>query len=217
MQVICPFCRYRTEREVTEGEEISCPWCERSYQPLLGPDKAGQPPPVPVAVVLSEPSSSPSASLPRRRWTKTSIGFVLFWFGVILFMPAWSRWQEVQDKANSPPGVVLTAQGNVLKVVFSPDGQRLASGGGLYQPRRWVRGEINLWDPATGQCVLTFPGHPEKVIDLDFSPDGKRLASAGPDGVKVWDALTGKQLLTLRMQPHQEPWRVAFDPQGKRL
>src|SRR5207253_9725097 len=119
--------------------------------------------------------------------------------------------------ANSPPDDVRTAQGNVLKVVFSPDVQRLSSGSGLYQPRRWVRGEINIWDLATGQSVLTFPGHPEKVTYLDYSPDGKRLASAGPDGVKVWDALTGKQLLALRMQPHQEPWRVAFDPQGKRL
>ena len=54
-----------------------------------------------------------------------------------------------------------------------------------------MSGEINIWDPATGQCVLTFPGHPEKVTDLDFSPDGKRLASAGPDGVKVWGLSPG--------------------------
>src|SRR5262249_1587135 len=34
---------------------------------------------------------------------------------------------------------------------------------------------------------------------------------------KAWDAATGKQLFSLRMQPNEEPWRVIFDPQGERL
>ncbi|HEV3446529.1 MAG TPA: WD40 repeat domain-containing protein [Gemmataceae bacterium] len=219
MQVTCPTCRYRTEREVIEGEEISCPWCEGRYKPLLAPAEALQPP-VAASSVLSEWAAQALPLPPKRKWTFSAIfstAFVLFVLGVILIMPARSRWQEAQDKANSPPGLILTAQGQVLKVVFSPDGQRLVSGGGLYRPRKWVSGEIVVWDPSTGQSVLTFPGDAERVVDIDLSPDGKRLASAGPDGVKVWDTSTGQQLFRLRMPAHQEPWHVAFDPQGRRL
>ena len=50
-----------------------------------------------------------------------------------------------------------------------------------------------------------------------FSPDGKRLASAGHDRtVKVWDAATGQEILTLK--GHTGLCQsVAFSPDGKRL
>ena len=36
-------------------------------------------------------------------------------------------------------------------------------------------------------------------VSVAFSPDGKRLASAEPGGtVKVWDAGTGQEVLTLK-------------------
>src|SRR5262249_36365960 len=101
---------------------------------------------------------------------------------------------------------------------FSPDGKRLASAGGVYRGRhKWETGEITIWDPATGQRLLHFSGHPEGVTDINFSPDGQRLASASSDGVKIWDANSGKELLSLRMWPKEKPYRVAFDPRGTRL
>jgi WD40 repeat protein len=50
-----------------------------------------------------------------------------------------------------------------------------------------------------------------------FSPDGQRLASASEDGtVKVWDAATGQESLTLK--GHTEAvYSVAFSPDGQRL
>ena len=53
---------------------------------------------------------------------------------------------------------------------------------------------------------------------MAFSPDGKRLASAsaGDKTVKVWDAQTGQELLTLKGHTGSVS-SVAFSPDGKRL
>jgi WD40 repeat protein len=49
-----------------------------------------------------------------------------------------------------------------------------------------------------------------------FSPDGKRLVSASKDNsVKVWDAQTGQELLTLKHIDNVTS--VAYSPDGKRL
>ena len=59
---------------------------------------------------------------------------------------------------------------------------------------------------------LTLSGH-----SVAWSPDGKRLATGSDDNTaKVWDAATGKELLTLR--GHSELCHsVAWSPDGKRL
>jgi WD40 repeat protein len=70
-------------------------------------------------------------------------------------------------------------RGVVWCLAFTPDGTRLASGDGFLfnQP-----GNVTLWDPATGQEVLTLPGHLAHVVTLTFSQDGTRLASSGYEG-----------------------------------
>src|SRR2546427_3907116 len=59
--------------------------------------------------------------------------------------------------------------------------------------------------------------HADLVNTVAFSPDGKRLASGSADGiVKLWDAATGQELLTLK--GHTDiVFSVAFSPDGKRL
>ena len=47
----------------------------------------------------------------------------------------------------------------------------------------------------TGEELFSL-SHPGTVLGVAFSPDGKRLATASNAGIiKVWDALSGKELL----------------------
>jgi WD40 repeat protein/serine/threonine protein kinase/class 3 adenylate cyclase len=68
--------------------------------------------------------------------------------------------------------------------------------------------------------LLNLSGHTGSVFDVAFSPDDQRLATKSPDGtVKIWDQVTGKELLTF-----QQPWppgakyhSLAFSPDGQRV
>jgi WD40 repeat protein len=78
----------------------------------------------------------------------------------------------------------------VNAVRFSPDGKRLATGGG--EPTR--SGEIQLWRVDDGSLAASFTNiHSDAVLALDFSPDGKHLASASADRfVRVLNLESGK-------------------------
>jgi WD40 repeat protein len=57
----------------------------------------------------------------------------------------------------------------VTRVLFSPDGQALASAG---------EAGVILWNVATGEPYAYLRGHDTRVKSLAFSPDGQELASA---------------------------------------
>jgi WD40 repeat protein len=98
----------------------------------------------------------------------------------------------------------------VFGVAFTPDGQRLATGGGY--PDRTVR----IWDVSSGRELLCLRGHQEDVAGLAYSPDGRQIVSGGGDAVRLWDAASGQELLCLRGQK----WgvrSVAFAPNGKQI
>jgi WD40 repeat protein len=77
--------------------------------------------------------------------------------------------------------------GAVEAVAVSPDGKLIASGA--------TDRAIKLWNPQTGEEVLTLHGHTLGVIALAFTPDGKTLISSGADrNLRLWDAATGREL-----------------------
>ena len=65
---------------------------------------------------------------------------------------------------------------------------------------------------------LTLNGHTDQVWNAVFSPDGKLIASGSEDGTaKIWDAATGKELLTLKASTNRGVNGVDFSPDGKTL
>jgi WD40 repeat protein len=67
----------------------------------------------------------------------------------------------------------------VQRIVFSPDGKRLITGG--------HDGSVKIWDAATGQQLMTLCKYKDQVTSMTFSTDGARLATCGYDGVaRLW-------------------------------
>ena len=97
--------------------------------------------------------------------------------------------------------------GGIVGVTFSPDGQRLATSD--------TKGDIQIWDPQTGNQLLRCRGHQHWAWAVVFSPDGQHLASASDDyRVKRWDAATGQCLQTY--EGHTDSVNaVAFSPNGQ--
>jgi WD40 repeat protein len=102
----------------------------------------------------------------------------------------------------------------IYAVAFSPDGQRLLTGGADNTAR--------LWDLSTGEEIGILQGHGGPVLSVAFSPDGQQLLTGSVDqAAKLWDAAVTSERpeqMVLNFKAHGDViGSVAFSPDGRRL
>ena len=111
-------------------------------------------------------------------------------------------WQSHSDR---PTRVLEGHTANVRSVAFAPGVDRLASAS--------ADGTLKLWDPRSGECLLTQPNG-VRVDVLVFSPDARWLAAGLADGtVRVLDP---KTLATLRDMARPSAPRAVAGHQPRR-
>ncbi len=107
------------------------------------------------------------------------------------------RTARLWDAATGEQRLVATASQGISAVAFSPDGARMATS---------ASSTVEVWEVPTGRRLLRFPARPEsdsfQFPRLVFSPDGRRLVGGCSPGihvraVRIWDSLTGNQLLKI--------------------
>ncbi|AKT38824.1 SH3 domain-containing protein [Chondromyces crocatus] len=90
-------------------------------------------------------------------------------------------------------------------LALSPDGQRLAAG--------TKTGQVVVWSAATGERLVTLPGHETCVTDLAFSQDARLLVSAGDDeALRLWDLSTGALRLERPLDARDPAYRTVAAP-----
>lgn len=119
-------------------------------------------------------------------------------------------------------------------LVFSPDGKRLATAGGVTKVRGHLpKGMVKIWDVETGKELRQLDELSARADAVAFSADGTYLAAGTlgasgeapiPGEVLVWDITTGQRLHAFKTRPDVEqggnPGSVitlAFNPRGTRL
>lgn len=97
----------------------------------------------------------------------------------------------------------------VYSVVFTPDGQKLATG-------EWDH-TVRVWDVASGRQLARY-ADPAPVSSVAISPDGRILAAADSYSVTLWSLAGGGPAQVIgEKQGADSPSQLAFSPDGRTL
>jgi tricorn protease-like protein len=104
------------------------------------------------------------------------------------------------------PKLAGHASGGVRRLVFTPDGKQLLSGG--------FDGAVRIWDMVSHKELRHIQIEAGTVYSMALTSDGRTIATSGRDGLRLWDLATGKEMLRDEMSKHSCV-AVAFSPDGK--
>jgi WD40 repeat protein len=101
----------------------------------------------------------------------------------------------------------LSLHGRFTSLTFSPDGETFATG---------TDGQVDLWDPDSGEHCASHKWNGEWVHTLAFAPDGRTLAMGGKNsrGVRLWQVGTDQ---FVQLGSGGTIHRLAFSPDGRTL
>ena len=101
---------------------------------------------------------------------------------------------------------------NLDAISLSPDEKEIAtiSVNGKTMPEYTVK----VWDVQTGNMLFTLR---DESDDVSFSPDGKKIVVAGPNSVRILDAVMGSLLFTISNDYTYGTVSASFSPDGKNL
>ncbi|HZM25617.1 MAG TPA: helix-turn-helix domain-containing protein, partial [Anaerolineales bacterium] len=106
--------------------------------------------------------------------------------GTAIIWDAITGKELLQLPGNTRPSDLVTEQ----RIAYSPDGKQLAI---------CDSDQVKVYDPASGELIMTLSGHEKDVISVTFSLDGKYLATGSVDSsVRIWDTSKGDLLRTLK-------------------
>ena len=153
---------------------------------------------------------------------------VLLWAGGMLdagALPSFA-WRPAAEAQPAAPHVVkvLSHDGEIGAIAWSPDGTRIAGGGGLHRA-------VIVWDVRSGARVMNLDREAGGVTAVAWSPDGKYLA-AGRNFVRImlkervsinlWDARTGALVRNIPApfppeSADNDVFALAWSPSGRYL
>ncbi len=97
-----------------------------------------------------------------------------------------------------------------LPTCFSPDGARVLTTG--------EGGVTRVWDARDGRDLFALRESTRRLVSVSFSGDSSRVVTVSADAVRLWDADTGKEFLTVHANRECGPWVEArLSPDGRSL
>jgi WD40 repeat protein len=127
---------------------------------------------------------------------------------------AWSSgYEEMKGTWIWPVGSPGPRQLPAIRPVWSPDGQKLATGAG----RGWETDQIKIWEAHTGKLLRTLGNPKETIRGFAWSPDGRYIAASCSGKVaRIWDAASGISIRHFKGQV-DEVDAVLWSKDGKYL
>ena len=135
--------------------------------------------------------------------------------GRCLATASWDQTVKIWDLTSDQQRLSFKTPARFFRSALSPDSKSIAMASRTPDdPQRLLR--LQIYDLLNGRASLFLGECPGGCHGAAFSPDGQRLASDWGNAVKIWNAQTGQEVVTLT--GHLKPVScVAFSPDSRRL